>query len=194
MPSTTCAGNCPAARRRSRPGRHRKGGHEPAERHVHSAAGAAARPLLGAPAVRFIAYLGLCAAYLQGGIVKLTDFPGALGEMAQFWLAPAPLFAMWVIALEPGGSLMILFGWLRWLGAQGVAGFTLLVTDIALRYWRLPPGHERFMAANAFFEHLGLAGGRLPVLSSDSGSVSISGQIFPGSNSKTPCGILSDFA
>lgn len=120
---------------------------------------AAARPLLGAPAVRFIAYLGLCAAYLQGGIVKLTDFPGAQGEMAQFGQAPAPLFAVLVIALEPGGSLMVLSGWLRWLGALGLAGFTLLVTGIALRYWKLPPGHECFMAANVFFEHLGLAGG-----------------------------------
>ena len=26
-------------------------------------------------------------------------------------------------------------------------------------FWNLPPGHERFMAANAFFEHLGLVGG-----------------------------------
>ncbi len=126
--------------------------------------------------------------------MKLTDFPGVLGEMAQFGLAPAPLFAMLVIALEPGGSLMILSGWLRWLGAQGLAGFTLLVTGIALRYWKLPPGNERFMAANALFEHLGLAGGRLPVLNSDSGSVSISGQISPAPTPKTPCGILSDFA
>jgi uncharacterized membrane protein YphA (DoxX/SURF4 family) len=91
--------------------------------------------------------------------VKLTDFPGVLGEMAQFGLAPAPLFAMLVIALEPGGSLMILSGWLRWLGAQGLAGFALLLTGIALRYWKLPPSNERFMAANALFEHLGLAGG-----------------------------------
>jgi len=30
---------------------------------------------------------------------------------------------------------------------------------IALRFWELPAGQERFMAANAFFEHLGLVGG-----------------------------------
>ena len=35
----------------------------------------AARPLFGSAAIRFLAYLGLCAAYLQGGLVKLTDFP-----------------------------------------------------------------------------------------------------------------------
>jgi len=125
---------------------------------------AAAKPVLGTPAARFIAYLGLCAAYLQGGLVKLTDFPGAIGEMTHFGLSPAPLFAVLVIALELGASLMILTGWLRWLGALGLAGFTLLATGIALRFWELPAGHERFIAANAFFEHLGLVGGFLLVI------------------------------
>ncbi|MPT29009.1 MAG: DoxX family protein [Achromobacter sp.] len=122
-----------------------------------------ARPLFGSAAVRFLAYLGLCAAYLQGGLVKLTDFPGALAEMAHFGLAPAPLFAALVIALELLASAMILSGRLRWLGALALAGFTLVATAIALRYWEMPAGQERFMAANAFYEHLGLAGGLLLV-------------------------------
>lgn len=122
-----------------------------------------AQPLIGSPAVRFIAYLGLCAAYLQGGLVKLADFPGAIGEMAHFGLSPAPLFAVGVILLELGASAMILTGWLRWFGALALAGFTLLATGIALRFWELPAGHERLMAANSFFEHLGLVGGFLLV-------------------------------
>lgn len=121
------------------------------------------RPVLGSRAVRFIAYLGLCAAYLQGGLVKLTNFPGAIGEMAHFGLSPAPLFAALVIVLELGASVMILTGWLRWLGALGLSAFTLLATGITLRFWELPAGHERFMAANSFFEHLGLVGGFLLV-------------------------------
>ncbi|MDS1139490.1 DoxX family protein [Pusillimonas sp. SM2304] len=124
---------------------------------------ATARLVFGSRTVRFIAYLGLCAAYLQGGLVKLTDFPGAIAEMNHFGLTPASLFAVLVIALELGASAMILTGRLRWLGALGLAGFTLLATGIALRYWELPIGHERFMAANAFFEHLGLVGGFLLV-------------------------------
>jgi uncharacterized membrane protein YphA (DoxX/SURF4 family) len=39
----------------------------------------------------------------------------------------------------------------------------LLATFLALRFWELPMGQERFMAANSFFEHLGLAGGFLLV-------------------------------
>lgn len=120
-----------------------------------------ARPVLGSGAVRFAAYLGLCAAYIQGGLDKLADFPGAIDEMSRFGLAPAPLFAVLVIALELGGSAAILAGRLRWLGALALAGFTLLATFVALRFWELPAGQERFMAANSFFEHLGLVGGLL---------------------------------
>lgn len=124
---------------------------------------AAARPIFGSAAMRWVAYLGLCAAYLQGGLVKLTGFQGAIGEMQHFGLSPAPVFAVLVIVLELGASALILAGWLRWLGALLLAGFTVLATLLALRFWELPVGQERFMAANAFFEHLGLAGGFLLV-------------------------------
>lgn len=113
--------------------------------------------------VRFIAYLGLCAAYLQGGLVKLTDFPGAVAEMTHFGLNPPVLFAVLVIVLELVASAMILTGCLRWLGAFALGGFTILATAMALRFWELPVGPERFMAANSFFEHLGLVGGFLLV-------------------------------
>lgn len=111
------------------------------------------------PVVYWMALLGLCAAYLQGGIVKATDFSGAIGEMNHFGLAPAVPIAIAVIVLELGASAMILTGFYRWLAALALGGFTLMATLIALRFWELPTGHERFMAANAFFEHLGLVGG-----------------------------------
>jgi uncharacterized membrane protein YphA (DoxX/SURF4 family) len=113
------------------------------------------------PLVYWIALLGLCAAYLQGGIAKATDFGGAIAEMEHFGLTPAAPMAAAVIVLELGASVMILIGFYRWLGALALGGFTLMATLIALRFWELPAGHERFMAANAFFEHLGLVGGFL---------------------------------
>ena len=115
------------------------------------------------PLVHWIALLGLCAAYLQGGIVKATDFSGAIAEMNHFGIAPAAPLAIAVIALELGASIMILTGFYRWLAALALGGFTLMATLVALRFWELPTGHERFMAANAFFEHLGLVGGFLLV-------------------------------
>lgn len=110
------------------------------------------------PAVRWIALLLLCAAYLQGGINKAIDFPAAMAEMNHFGLAPAAPLAIAVIVLELGASALILTGFLRWAGALLLAGFTLSATFVALRFWEMAPP-ERFMAANAFFEHLGLVGG-----------------------------------
>ena len=119
---------------------------------------AIARRFLTAPPVRAAAPLALCAAYIQGGIVKALDFAGAMAVMAHFGLAPAAPFAIAVIVLELGASAMILSGRGRWAGALALAGFTVLASVLANRFWTLPVGPERFMNANAFFEHLGLAG------------------------------------
>jgi uncharacterized membrane protein YphA (DoxX/SURF4 family) len=108
--------------------------------------------------VRWIALLGLCAAYLQGGIDKAMDFDAALAEMRHFGLAPAAPLAVATIGLELGASLLVLTGFYRWLGALALAGFTLFATFVANRFWELPMP-ERIMVANGFFEHLGLVGG-----------------------------------
>jgi uncharacterized membrane protein YphA (DoxX/SURF4 family) len=123
---------------------------------------AIAVPLITPVFVRWIAMLGLCAAYLQGGINKATDWGAAIGEMTHLGLMPAQPFAVAVIIVELGASIMILTGFYRWLGALGLAGFTLAATVIANRYWEMAMP-ERFMAANSFYEHLGLAGGFLLV-------------------------------
>lgn len=108
-------------------------------------------------AIGWLALLCLCAAYIQGSVTKILDFPGAQAEMAHFGLEPPALFAIVVILFELAASAMILSGVYRWLGALGLAGFTLAATFVALQFWELPPGFERSMATNAFFEHLGLA-------------------------------------
>lgn len=114
------------------------------------------------PALRWITLLLLCAAYLQGGFNKAVDFGSAIAEMNHFGLSPAAPLAIAVIVLELGASALILTGFYRWLGALALAGFTLFATFVALRFWEMPPP-ERFMAANSFFEHLGLVGGFLLV-------------------------------
>lgn len=120
------------------------------------------RPVLTAPIVRWIALLGLCAAYLQGGFNKASDFPSAIAEMNHFGLSPAGPFAIATIVMELVASALILTGFYRWIGALALAGFTLLATFVALRFWEMQPP-ARFMAANSFFEHLGLVGGFLLV-------------------------------
>ena len=115
---------------------------------------ASIRQVLGASAVRWIALLGLCAAYLQGGFNKLTNFSGAIAEMRHIGLSPPAPMAVLVIALELGASALILIGIYRWVGALALAAFTLMATFIANRFWEMSPP-ESFMAANGFFEHIG---------------------------------------
>ena len=82
------------------------------------------------PALRWIALLLLCAAYLQGGFNKAVDFNAAIAEMNHFGLSPAAPLAVAVIVLELGASALILTGFLRWLGALALGGFTLLATFV----------------------------------------------------------------
>lgn len=120
------------------------------------------RRLFTTRAVHWLALLFLCAAYLQGGFNKATDFPAALAEMTHFGLSPAAPMAVAVIVFELGAALMVLTGFYRWLGALGLAGFTLMATFVANRFWEMG-APERFMVANAFFEHWGLVGAFLLV-------------------------------
>jgi uncharacterized membrane protein YphA (DoxX/SURF4 family) len=109
------------------------------------------------PAVAWLALLLLCSAYLQGAFDKLRDFRAAVAEMRGFGLRPAAPWAVGVITLEFGASVLVLSGWQRWLGALALAGFTLLANLLADRFWAVPR-RERQRVANAFFEHMGLAG------------------------------------
>jgi uncharacterized membrane protein YphA (DoxX/SURF4 family) len=69
------------------------------------------RPIIGAPAVYWIALLGLCAAHLQGGFNKLTDFNGAIDEMQHFgddiaWLLERVTFNPFK-HIDPFGTILM---------------------------------------------------------------------------------------
>jgi uncharacterized membrane protein YphA (DoxX/SURF4 family) len=117
---------------------------------------------LATPTVRWVALLGLCAAYLQGGFDKLADINEAVAEMNHFGLSPALPLAIMTLTLELVASVAILTGYWRWLGALALAVFTFAATFMANRYWELGPP-ERFGVENSFYEHLGLVGGFLLV-------------------------------
>lgn len=125
------------------------------------------RNALTRPALKTLALMALCAAYIQGPLTKIADFHGAIAEMEHFGLTPPAVFAVLVILFELTASAMVVTGYFRWLAALALAGFTLLATLIALRFWELAPGMNRMMATNAFFEHLGLAGAFVLVAISD---------------------------
>ena len=76
---------------------------------------AIARRLLVTPLVRWLGLLGLCAAYIQGGVQKALDVPAALAELAHFGLPAQPGLVVATVVVELGASLLILSGRQRWL-------------------------------------------------------------------------------
>jgi uncharacterized membrane protein YphA (DoxX/SURF4 family) len=105
-----------------------------------------------------LARIALVSAFLIGGIQKLIDFPRAIAEQAHFGLQPAWLWAVAAIVLELGGSALIVLDRWVWLGAGGLGVLTAIAMLVANDFWARTGG-DRFVAVNAFFEHLGLIAG-----------------------------------
>jgi uncharacterized membrane protein YphA (DoxX/SURF4 family) len=105
-----------------------------------------------------LARLGLVSAYLVGGVTKLSDFGGAIVEQEHFGLYPGWAWASAAIVVELGGSLLVLWGRFVWFGAGALGVLTAVAALVANDFWTMA-GHDRFMALNGFFEHLGLIAG-----------------------------------
>ncbi|TCU78565.1 putative membrane protein YphA (DoxX/SURF4 family) [Bradyrhizobium sp. R2.2-H] len=114
------------------------------------------------PPLGHAARLALVSAYILGGFAKLFDFPGAVAEQEHFGLNPGWLWASAAIAIELGGSLLVVVNRLVWLGAGGLSVLTFVAMLTANAFWTMN-GHERFIATNSFFEHLGLIAGLVVV-------------------------------
>ncbi|MGL3109126.1 DoxX family protein [Bradyrhizobium sp. BR 1432] len=104
------------------------------------------------------ARIALVSAFLIGGVQKALDFSGAVAEQAHFGLQPAWLWATAAIIVELGGSVLVILGRWVWLGAGGLGVLTTVAMLTANDFWT-KAGHDRFLAVNAFFEHLGLIAG-----------------------------------
>jgi uncharacterized membrane protein YphA (DoxX/SURF4 family) len=105
-----------------------------------------------------ISRAALVSAFLIGGIQKAVDFPGAVAEQAHFGLEPAWLWAGAAIIVEIVGSALVVLGRFVWLGAGGLGVLTAVAMLTANNFWTME-GHDRFLALNSFFEHLGLIAG-----------------------------------
>ena len=97
--------------------------------------------------------------YWTSGIAKLFDLGGALGEARHFGLEPAALVVALTIAVQVGGSLLIILGRQAWLGAGALGVFTAAATLIAHPFWQVADPVARFHERNTFLEHVGLIGG-----------------------------------
>jgi uncharacterized membrane protein YphA (DoxX/SURF4 family) len=118
--------------------------------------------ILSWPLMLPVSRVALASAFIIGGIQKLVNFGGAIAEQAHFDLRPAWLWAAAAVVVELGGSALVILGRWVWLGAGGLGVLTAVAMLTANDFWA-KADHERFMAMNAFFEHLGLIAGLMLV-------------------------------
>ena len=118
--------------------------------------------ILSLPLLWPLARLALVSAYLIGGFNKLFDFAGAIAEQEHFRLHPGWLWASVVIIVELVGSVLVIANRWVWLGAGALGVLTAVAMLTANNFWTMAD-HDRFMALNAFFEHLGLIAGLVVV-------------------------------
>jgi uncharacterized membrane protein YphA (DoxX/SURF4 family) len=111
--------------------------------------------ILSWPWLLQISRVGLVSAFLIGGIQELVEFPEAVAELAHLGLQPDWLWAAVTIVVKIGGSALVIFGRWVWLGAGALGVLTAVAMLTANDFWA-KTGHDRFVAVNAFFEHLGL--------------------------------------
>jgi uncharacterized membrane protein YphA (DoxX/SURF4 family) len=111
--------------------------------------------ILSWPWLLLISRVGLVSAFLIGGIQELVEFPEAVAELAHLGLQPDWLWAAVTIVVKIGGSALVIFGRWVWLGAGALGVLTAVAMLTANDFWA-KTGHDRFVAVNAFFEHLGL--------------------------------------
>lgn len=91
--------------------------------------------------------------FIMAGYGKITGYDGTVGYMEQFGIPGALLPA--VIALELGGGLLILAGFMSRLAALALAGFTIVAAAVF---------HSNFgdqMQTVMFMKNLAIAGGLL---------------------------------
>lgn len=103
----------------------------------------------------------LCLPYWWSGLAKLAAPQTALAEANGLGLRPAGLVVALTIAVQLGGSALLVLGRWSWIAAGALAVFTACATLVAHPFWMLAEGPEHFHSLNTFLEHLGLIGGFL---------------------------------
>jgi uncharacterized membrane protein YphA (DoxX/SURF4 family) len=105
-----------------------------------------AERFLGAKWVEAVARLAVAVPFLISGAAKILDFQGSIAEVRGLTvLEPAAFFAVLVIVMQLGGSVLLIAGGrFVWIGALALAGFTTIATLSAHTFW-LKPEAEQFL-------------------------------------------------
>ena len=108
------------------------------------------------------ARVALTLVFWSSGLAKLFDFAGAVAEMERYGVTPAVPMAIAVIAVQLGGSALVISGRYVWLGAGALGVFTVLTIPIAHAFWSMT-GEAAFFEMLFAIEHISVIGGLMLV-------------------------------
>ncbi|SRR5258708_5980586 len=114
----------------------------------------------------------IAALFLSAGIGKLMGFAGTVGYMAKLGFPAPEAAAALAIAIEVGGSILLILGWkTRW-AAWGLALFVVVATLAAHRFWEFDVS-QAMNQRNHFLKNFAIVGGLLLLASFGPGSASV---------------------
>jgi putative oxidoreductase len=126
----------------------------------------------GQDTLLLLARLAIAAIFLQSGFGKLTNLGGFVaGLEGQGVPLAAVLGPLGAVVEFVGGLALALGAWTR-LAALLVAGFTVVATLIAHRYWELPADQQMIQSIQ-FMKNVAIIGGLLSLVAAGGGRFSV---------------------
>jgi uncharacterized membrane protein YphA (DoxX/SURF4 family) len=107
-----------------------------------------------------IARLCLAAVFLYSGVDKLWHWRSSVAEVKGDGLPWPAVFAGATVLTQLVGGCLVAMGFLAWLGALLLAGFTVAATLLGHRFW-LRRGAEFRHEVTTSLEHVAIVGGLL---------------------------------
>ena len=111
--------------------------------------------------------------FLVAGVRKVMGFAGAVAYLAKLGFPAAEAMAVIAIAIEIGGSILLIAGWrTRW-AAWLLALFVVIAAFAAHRFWEISDPGQFNNQLNHFLKNLSIVGGLLYVATFGPGSASV---------------------
>jgi len=108
----------------------------------------------------------LASLFIVSGIWKITHFPTTAAYFNRIGMPIGEAAAVVSIIIELGGGILLAIGWRRRMVAWFFAGFVVIATVLAHRFWEADPS-RLFGELNNFLKNLAIIGGLLILAARD---------------------------
>jgi putative oxidoreductase len=111
----------------------------------------------------------LAAYFLLPGVMKIADFEGTSGYMADHGMVLIPLFLSLTIVMQIGGALCLAVGYRVRLTAFLLAGLVLVISCVMHDFWNVVEGLQQQHETQNFMKNMAIMAG-LMVLAGGNGA------------------------